>query len=126
VSTLKSIKIGSAQLMERKVEQNNQEPPVLSKKEGLILEMLASSGRDLYGLEMVELSNGSLRRGTVYVTLQRMQEKGLIDSRTEPRALPEIGIPRRLYTITGYGLRVLKGSSAARAAFVSELSTAGA
>ena len=102
------------------------ELPPLSKKEALILEMLASSGRDLYGLEMVELSNGALRRGTVYVTLQRMQEKGLIDSRSEPRPAPAIGIPRRLYAVTGYGVRVLRAWAAGRAAFVSELSTSGA
>jgi PadR family transcriptional regulator, regulatory protein PadR len=80
--------------------------PSLSRKEALIMELLVSGGREFYGLEMVDASNGELKRGTIYVTLQRLQEKGLIDSRQEARTAPEIGIPRRLYSITGYGQRV--------------------
>jgi PadR family transcriptional regulator PadR len=83
------------------------DPPSLSRKEALILEMLVDSRRKLYGLELVNASNGELKRGTVYVTLQRLQDKGLIESQQEARTPPEIGIPRRLYRITGYGHRVL-------------------
>jgi PadR family transcriptional regulator PadR len=90
--------------------------PSLSRKESLILEMLTESARALYGLEMVEASGGGLKRGTIYVTLQRLQEKGLVDSRSEPRTLPEIGIPRRMYSITGLGQRVLAAYEAARCA----------
>lgn len=86
--------------------------PSLSRKEAIILEMLLD-GREFYGLEMVDASNGELKRGTVYVTLQRLQEKGLIESRQEARTAPEIGIPRRLYSITGYGQRVLSAYQAA-------------
>ncbi|HVG18119.1 MAG TPA: PadR family transcriptional regulator, partial [Blastocatellia bacterium] len=71
--------------------------------------------RELYGLEMVEASSGSLKRGTIYVTLQRMQEKGLVDSKPEPRTAPEIGIPRRLYIVTGYGQRMYRAYQAAHA-----------
>ncbi len=99
--------------------------PSLSRKEYLILEMLIESIRELYGLEMVEASGGNLKRGTIYVTLQRMQEKGLIDSKPEPRTAPEIGIPRRLYSVTGYGARVYKAYCAARAVLASELATIG-
>jgi PadR family transcriptional regulator PadR len=87
--------------------------PSVSRKELLVLEMLIQSARELYGLEMVEASNGDLKRGTIYVTLQRMQEKGLVDSKSEPRTAPEIGIPRRLYSITGYGQRVYRAYQAA-------------
>ncbi len=48
--------------------------------------MLAAH-EELFGLQMVELSDGRLKRGTVYVTLGRMQEKGYLESRQEP--LPE-------------------------------------
>lgn len=88
--------------------------PSLSRKEVLILEMLVSSGRELFGLEMVEDSNGELKRGTIYVTLQRMQEKGFIDSKQEPRPEPEIGIARRMYSPTAYGQRVYAAYQAAR------------
>ena len=84
-----------------------------SRKEALILEMLIESRRELFGLEMVTASNGALKRGTIYVTLQRMQEKGLIDSKLERRPAPEIGIPRRLYWATGAGERVLAAYQAA-------------
>ncbi len=85
----------------------------LSNKEALILQMLIEVGRELFGLEMVESSKGKLKRGTIYVTLQRMQEKGLVESRKEPRPEGEIGIPRRLYKVTGYGQRVLAAHEAA-------------
>jgi DNA-binding PadR family transcriptional regulator len=93
--------------------------PSLSRKEFLILEMLIASGRELFGLEMVEASDGALKRGTIYVTLQRMQEKGLVDSKPEPRTAPEIGIPRRLYSVSGYGQRVYRAYQVARKAFES-------
>jgi PadR family transcriptional regulator PadR len=87
--------------------------PSLSRKELQILGLLVSGGRELYGLEMVEESNGELKRGTIYVTLHRMQEKGYIDSRQEARTDPEIGIPRRLYRVTGYGEKVFRAYEAA-------------
>lgn len=90
--------------------------PSLSRKETLILEMLIGSGRELFGLEMVDASNGQLKRGTIYVTLQRMQDKGFIDSKQEPRPEPEIGIARRLYSPTSYGQRVYAVYQAARSA----------
>src|SRR5215213_4648103 len=80
--------------------------PRLSSTEAFILGLLIGKS-ELYGLEMVEQSGGRLKRGTVYVTLGRMHDKGLIESRKEPRQSPEVGIPRRLYSITGHGMRVL-------------------
>jgi PadR family transcriptional regulator PadR len=101
-------------LNKRKDSESIVELPSLSRKEALILEMLVSSRRELYGLEMVDASNGELKRGTIYVTLQRMQEKGFIDSKQEARTAPEIGIPRRLYRTTGDGQRVFAAYRAAR------------
>ena len=63
---------------------------------------------ELYGLQIVERSNGGVKRGTVYVTLGRMQEKGYVESRTEPPVPGAIGLPRRLYRPTAYGAAVLK------------------
>ena len=79
----------------------------LSAKEALILEML-SAGEALYGLQMVGGSRGRLKRGTVYVTLGRMESKGLVTSRPEQAPDGAGGLPRRLYEATPYGLRVLK------------------
>ena len=88
--------------------------PKLSPTERLILELLA--GEEMFGLQLVEQSNGALKRGTVYVTLGRMQDKGYVESWTEKQQPGAIGLPRRLYKPTGYGLRVLAvWESAARA-----------
>lgn len=106
----------------RKKENDSSAPgfPSLSRKEALILEMLVNGGRELYGLEMVEASKGELKRGTIYVTLQRMQEKGFIDSKQEPRTAPEVGIARRLYSPTGYGERVFAAYEIARSVLAIE------
>jgi PadR family transcriptional regulator PadR len=81
--------------------------PRLSSKEVLILDLLAA-GEALYGLQMVDQSRGKLKRGTVYVTLGRMETKGLVCSRTEDAPDGAGGLPRRLYEATPHGLRVRK------------------
>src|SRR5712691_9328985 len=106
---------------DNKNESPNGGLPSLSHKERLILEMLIEGSRELYGLEMVEASRVNLKRGTIYVTLQRMQEKGLVDSRPEARPAPEIGIPRRLYSFTGHGGRVYRAYQTARWVLASDL-----
>ncbi len=92
-----------------------------SAKEALILELLNASSGSLFGLELVNTSNGQLKRGTVYVTLQRMEGTGLIASEQERRPDPQIGIPRRKYRITGLGQRTLSAYQAAHRAFAPNL-----
>jgi PadR family transcriptional regulator PadR len=99
---------------------NNEEFPKLSRKELLILEMLIGKG-EMFGLEMVEAAEGELKRGTIYVTLQRMGDKGYVDSREESRTMPEIGIPRRKYRATGLGERVYQTNLKAQEFFNSAL-----
>jgi DNA-binding PadR family transcriptional regulator len=79
--------------------------PRLSPKEALILRLLIGKG-EMYGLELVNDSGGELKRGTVYVTLGRMADKGYVESRTIPQD-DGSGIPKRLFRATGYGSRVL-------------------
>lgn len=64
--------------------------------------------REMYGLELLKFSNGGIKRGTIYTTLQRMQEKGFVASRQEEKPDDVSGIPRRLYEITGSGQRALQ------------------
>src|SRR5947207_6656660 len=78
----------------------------LSAKESLILEMLTEHD-ELYGLQMVAASRRRLKRGTVYVTLGRMEEKGYITSRLEDAPPQAGGLPRRIYEPTALGRRVL-------------------
>lgn len=78
--------------------------PSISRTECLVLDLLV--GRERFGLELVETSDGRLKRGTIYVTLGRMEVKGFVESRQEERAPGAIGLPRRLYRATAYGLKV--------------------
>ncbi len=61
----------------------------------------------LYGLELVRLSNGKLKRGTIYVVLGRLEKRGLLKSKVA-RSTNHPGIPRPVYTITDAGERMLK------------------
>jgi len=84
----------------------------LSAKESLILELLVER-EELYGLQLVAASKRKLKRGTVYVTLGRMEEKGYITSRLEDAPADMGGMPRRLYQPTPLGRRVLAAFAAA-------------
>lgn len=86
---------------------SNDPIPTLPPKERLILDLLVADG-PMFGLQLVALSNGSLKRGTVYVTLGRMEAKGFVTS--EQEAMPEgaIGLPRRIYRPTALGERILQ------------------
>jgi len=72
---------------------------VLAKSEHVILDLLTARG-PCYGLQLVDESAGRLKRGGIYVTLGRMEEKGFITS-----APAEGG--RRVYEPTALGLRAL-------------------
>src|SRR5438067_7049304 len=78
----------------------------LSAKESLILELLTEHD-ELYGLQLVASSKRKLKRGTVYVTLGRMEEKGYITSRLEDAPADAGGLPRRVYRPTTLGLKIL-------------------
>jgi DNA-binding PadR family transcriptional regulator len=82
----------------------------LPPKERLILELLITHGA-LYGLELVERSSGALKRGTVYVTLGRMEAKGFVTSEREDLPEGAIGLPRRHYRATGLGERAVRAWS---------------
>jgi DNA-binding PadR family transcriptional regulator len=80
--------------------------PSISPVESLIMDLLRHEER--YGLELVEASNRELKRGTIYVTLARMEIKGFITSRQEEPRPAAIGLPRRMYRVTPYGIKVHK------------------
>ena len=78
----------------------------VARKELVILELLTAHG-PMHGLGLVEDSGGQLKRGTVYVTLGRMEAKGLLESEQEPLHPGAIGLPRRIYRVTALGQRLL-------------------
>ncbi len=79
----------------------------LPPKERLILELLVADGPQ-FGLQLVQRSEGALKRGTVYATLARMEAKGFVDSEQEAPVPGAIGLPRRIYRPTALGRRVLR------------------
>lgn len=78
--------------------------PSMSRTESLVMQLLGKN--DCYGLELVDSSDGALKRGSVYVLLARMEGKGFVDSWQEERNPGTSGLPRRLYRATPYGLKV--------------------
>jgi len=92
--------------------------PSLSGKEALVLDLLLNKpSTGMYGLELVHVSGNRLKRGTVYVTLSRMEEKGYVESWQEEQRQDAAGLPRRLYRVTGYGQRVYQACQQAREAW---------
>lgn len=82
----------------------------ISKTEAEVLHLLVTaSGSELYGLEMVKNSEGKLKRGSIYVILGRLEDKGFVESRKEvlDESAPPAA-PRRLYKATGTGQRILQ------------------
>jgi PadR family transcriptional regulator PadR len=98
-------------------------PLTLSGKERLVLELLAAGRDQMYGLQLVEQSRGRLKRGTVYVTLGRMEKKGLVEADAEKLEDDSGLVPRRMYRATAYGLRALKVWAAAARALAWQVSS---
>jgi DNA-binding PadR family transcriptional regulator len=90
----------------------------LSPKEYLVLDLLRAGGQK-YGLEMVRESSG-LKRGTIYVLLDRMTDKGLVSS-VQEKSPSQPGLPRRLYSITGQGAVTLRAQEAFAAEMANSL-----
>lgn len=76
-------------------------PP--SKKEEALLQALLK--REGFGLDLAQRCK--ISRGTVYVTLSRLEVKGYVVSRQETRE-GAIGLPIRIYAITELGKRLLE------------------
>ena len=77
--------------------------PRVSPREFVILGLLVDRG-EMFGLQLVEALPDELTRGSVYVTLQRMEAKELVTSREA--ADKAGGPPRRMYRTTGRGYRL--------------------
>ncbi len=89
----------------------------LGEFEQVLLLAILRLGGDAYGvriMEELEASIGrSVSRGSVYVTLDRLEEKGWIASESAPSTSGRGGRPRRVVTVTGDGMEELRRSRAA-------------
>jgi DNA-binding PadR family transcriptional regulator len=75
--------------------------------EALIMQLLiASASKPLYGNGLVDQSNGQIPRGSIYLNLKRLEDRGYLKSEKEKD--PEFTIPKRLYQVTGLGQRAFQ------------------
>lgn len=98
----------------------------ISRIEEMVLGLLLTRKLEMYGLELVEASAGQLARGTVYVTLSRMVDKGLLKSRDEEKPANRPGLPRKLYTPTGHGQRAFQTAHELRSTLFAPFPAGGA
>ena len=89
----------------------------LGQLEQLVLLAILRLGDGAYApaiLEEIETRTGNpASPGSMYVTLDRLEEKGLIRSRLADASDDRGGRPRRYVTVTAYGVRELRASRAA-------------
>src|SRR3954465_1644646 len=89
----------------------------LGEFEHLVLLAILRLGDDAYApaiLEELELRTGRPPSpGSMYVTLDRLEEKGLLRSRLADANDERGGRPRRYVTATAYGMRELRASRTA-------------
>lgn len=75
---------------------------------------LAEEGADAYGSAIkreVERRTGrDMPRGSIYVTLDRLEMKGLLTSREARASLARGNRPKRLFAVTPAGLAAVKSS----------------
>jgi len=80
--------------------------PFAAETELLVLRLLKDEPEGMYGLALVRTSAGKLKRGTVYVTLGRLEEKGYVTSKVQKKRV-HAGLPRPIYQIAALGERAL-------------------
>ena len=78
---------------------------------------VARLGKEAYGAairdELIVVANRKVTVPTVYVTLVRLEEQGLVRSSEAPVAGVRGGRPRRIFRLTPEGWEALEGARAA-------------
>ena len=86
----------------------------LGEFELLVLLAVMQAGEAAYGstvlAELQQRSGRPVARGALYVTLDRLEAKGYLASRTESGSPARGGRPRRYYTVKPSGLESLRNS----------------
>lgn len=83
-----------------------------------VLHILQGKPRGTYGLDIVEESDGMIKRGSVYVLLGRLEEKGFVRVVRQQTETKHSGPARPIYRLTGEGSRVLAAAEAIGLRFV--------
>jgi DNA-binding PadR family transcriptional regulator len=91
--------------------------PVLGEFEVLLLLAvlhLTEAGQDAYGsairAEIEARTNRAAPRGSIYVTLDRLEEKGLLSSKAGSASAERGHRPRRIFKVTPPGVKAARAS----------------
>ena len=91
--------------------------PVGILEEQVMLAVLRT-GDDAYGMnvrrELAEVTGRDVTIGSVYITLDRLEAKGLVTSARPAAAMRVTASSRRVFAVTALGLRVLAETRAMR------------
>jgi DNA-binding PadR family transcriptional regulator len=89
-------------------------PETIGHFEQLVLTAILRLGGETYGApiydEVCNIAEKRVNLGSLYVTLDRMEEKGLLTSRWETPAKHHRGRPKRFYRLETAGLNALEHS----------------
>lgn len=77
---------------------------MITPTETLILSLLVGRRGGAYPSELLQASDGRLKRGSIYTLLSRLEAEGLVKSEEESTD-EDGGVPRTRYRITGAGIR---------------------
>jgi DNA-binding PadR family transcriptional regulator len=88
--------------------------PPLGEFELLVLLAVLRGDGEVYGAtilkDLAQRTGRAVSRGALYVTLDRLEAKGYVSSRTGDPAPARGGRPRRYYTVRPTGLALLRQS----------------
>ena len=89
-------------------------PESLGHFEQLVLTAIVTLGGETYGVpiydKVCELAGRRVNQGSLYITLDRMEEKGLLSSRLSDPAKELRGRPKRFYRLMPAGFGALEES----------------
>jgi len=89
----------------------------LGELEQMVLLAVVAGDNDASGIEIIgELERSADRtvsKGSLYTTLDRLKNKGLLEWRIDPGDIARSGLPRRHFTVTEAGIAALRESRAA-------------
>jgi PadR family transcriptional regulator PadR len=93
----------------------------LGEFEQLVLLAVLARGNECSAMEIAEELEGrggrSVSRGALYSTMERLKKKDLLDWRIDENDIARSGHPRRHFTITSEGIRVLREARATLLSF---------
>ena len=89
-------------------------PPHLGDLQHLVMVAVARLGEDAFGGsiqdELRQVAGRDLSVSSVYVTLVRLEEQGLVESSRDKKDAGSVGRPRRVFRITPDGWKALRAA----------------